>query len=126
MPSLVCTGAKLQCSFGTAPATFTASAARVSARAAAGVVTDTGTASVPAFGQCTSLSNPQVNAATQAASGTLTPQPCQPVVPGNWTPGSAQVTAGTAAALDSASQCRCTWNGVITVTDAGQANVTLQ
>jgi len=126
MPNLVCTGAKLQCSFGTTPATFTASAARASAGGAAGVVTETSTASVPAFGQCTSLSNPQVNAATQAASGTLTPQPCQPVVPGQWTPGSTRVTVGTAAALDSASQCRCAWNGVITVTDAGQTNVTLQ
>jgi hypothetical protein len=126
MPNLVCTGAKLQCSFGTTPASFTASAAKVSAGAAAGVVSDTGTASVSAFGQCTSLSNPQVNAATQAASGTLTPQPCQPVIAGEWSPGSARVTVGTAAALNSASQCRCTWNGVITVTDAGQTNVTLQ
>ena len=91
MPNLVCTGAKLQCSFGTTPASFTASAAKVSAGATAGVVSDTGTASVSAFGQCTSLSNPQVNAATQAASGTLTPQPCQPVIAGEWSPGSARV-----------------------------------
>lgn len=123
MPDLVCTGATLRCSEGTAPATFSAAGASVSAGSAAGVVSDT--AAIPPFGNCTSLSNPAVNAATQAAQGVLTPQPCLPVVTGNWTPGSARVTVGQPAALTSSSQCTCSWGGAISVTDAGQTRASL-
>ena len=52
----------------------------------AGVVTDVGAASVPPFGLCTSMANPQVAAATAAAQNVLTPQPCQPVL-SPWSPG---------------------------------------
>src|SRR5712691_416628 len=38
MPDLVCTGATLRCSYGTATATFSATGAKVSAGATAGVV----------------------------------------------------------------------------------------
>ena len=125
MPDLVCTGAALQCSFGTTPATFAASGSQVSAGAPVGVVTDMAPANVPPFGMCMSLSNPEVASATAAASGTLTPQPCQPVL-SPWSPGSAQVTVGGVSALDDSSQCNCTWGGVVTVSDAGQASVTDQ
>ena len=125
MANQVCTGASLQCSFGTTPATFSASGTEVEATAAAGVVTDVAASNVPGFGMCTSLSNPQVAAATTAASGTLTPQPCVPVLT-PWTPGAAQVTIGQVAALDDSSQCSCSWGGVITVQSAGQTSVAVQ
>jgi len=125
MPNLVCTGATLQCSFGTTPATFSASGTKTSAGSAAGVVTDTAAANVPPFGLCMSLSNPQVAQATTAASGTLTPQPCKPVL-APWSPGSAHVTIGGSAALDDSSSCNCTWDGVVTVSAAGQTAVSLQ
>jgi hypothetical protein len=125
MATLVCTGASLQCSFGSTPATFSASGAEVDATAAAGVVTDVTPSNVPGFGMCSSLSNPQVAAATAAASGTLTPQPCVPVLT-PWTPGAAEVTIGEVAALDDSSQCSCSWGGVITVNSAGQTSVTVQ
>ena len=125
MPDLVCTGATLQCSFGTTPATFAASGNQVSAGSPAGVVTDVAAANVPPFGMCTSLSNPQVASATAAAQNVLTPQPCQPVL-SPWSPGSAQVTIGEVNALDDSSQCNCTWGGVVTVSDAGQASVSDQ
>jgi hypothetical protein len=120
MTSLVCTGATLQCSFGTLPATFAASGTDVAAGQPAGVVTDVGSASVPSFGLCTSPSNPQVAQATSAAGGTLTPQPCQPVLE-PWSPGSPDVTIGDVAALDASSQSACAWAGVVTVSDPGQA-----
>ena len=125
MPDLVCTGATLQCSFGTTPATFAASGNKVSANSPVGVVTDVASANVPPFGMCMSLSNPQVASATAAAAGTLTPQPCQPVL-SPWSPGSARVTIGDVAALDDSSECICTWGGVVTVSAAGQTAATLQ
>src|ERR1700689_2078246 len=125
MPNLVCPGATLQCSFGTTPASFAASGTDVSAGSPAGVVTDVGAANVPPFGLCSSLSNPQVASATTAAGGTLTPQPCQPLL-SPWSPGSAKVAIGEVSALDGSSQCNCTWGGVVTVGDAGQADVTVQ
>jgi hypothetical protein len=124
MPNLVCTGATLQCSFGTTPDTFTASGGQVSAESPAGVVTDVAPANVPPFGMCMSLSNPQVASATAAAAGVLTPQPCQPVL-SPWSPGSAQVTIEEVAALDESSQCNCTWGGVVTVSAAGQTSVSV-
>lgn len=124
MGSQVCTGAALQCSFGTAPSTFAASGTEVDATAAAGVVTDVGSSNVPPFAMCTSLSNPQVAAATTANAGALTPQPCLPVL-SPWTPGSSEVTIGNVAALDDSSQCSCSWGGAITVSSAGQTSVTV-
>ncbi len=125
MPNLVCTGATLQCSFGTTPATFAASGVQASAGSPAGVVTDVAAENVPPFGMCMSLSNPQVASATSAAAGTLTPQPCQPVL-SPWSPGSAKVTIDEVGALDDSSQCNCTWGGVITVSAAGQTSVSVQ
>jgi hypothetical protein len=125
MPAAVCTGATLQCSFGTTPATFAASGTQASATAPVGVVTDTDAANVPPFGLCMSLANPQVASATAAATGVLTPQPCQPVL-SPWTPGSARVTIAEVAALDDSSQCACTWGGVVTVSNAGQTETSLQ
>lgn len=123
--AIVCTGATLQCSFGTSPATFAASGTQTSATSPAGVVTDVAPANVPSFGMCTSLANPQVAAATTAAMGTLTPQPCVPVL-SPWTPGATKVTIEQVAALDDSSQCTCTWAGVITVNSAGQTAVTVE
>lgn len=124
MPCQVCTGASLQCSFGSAPSTFAATGIEVSATAAAGVVTDVAPSNVPPFAMCTSLANPQVASATAAASGALTPQPCVPVLT-PWTPGSAETTIGGVPALDDSSQCSCSWGGAVTVTSAGQTDVTL-
>ena len=124
MPTQVCTGASLQCSFGTTPSTFSATSVDVEATTAAGVVTDISPSNVPPFGLCTSIANPQVAAATAAASGALTPQPCVPVLQ-PWTPGAAQVTVDNTPALDSSSQCSCAWGGVVTVASPGQTSVSV-
>lgn len=124
MGKQVSTGGSLKCSMGTASATFKASEGHVKATSAAGVVTDVGKGNVPSFAMCKSLANPQVQAATTAASGTLTPQPCVPVL-APWTPGSKKVKIGGVAALDDSSKCSCTWGGVITVKSPGQSKVSL-
>jgi Domain of unknown function (DUF4280) len=118
MPTQVCTGASLQCSFGTAPSTFSASGTEVSATDAAGVTTDVTSSNVPPFALCTSPSNPAVSAADGA------PQPCVPVLT-PWSPGASDVTIGEVAALDDSCQCQCSWGGVITVASAGQTSVSV-
>jgi hypothetical protein len=75
------------------------------------------------FGMCMSPSNPQVAAATAAALGVLTPQPCIPATTSPWTQGAPTVTIANLIALDNISTCSCMWAGVITITDAGQATV---
>jgi Domain of unknown function (DUF4280) len=74
---------------------------------------------IPTLGMCKTQSNPQVAAATAAAMGTLTPQPCIPVPTGPWSPGSSKVTIKDLAALTDDSKCACAWGGNITVQDAG-------
>lgn len=81
-------------------------------------------ANVPTFGMCTSPANPQVAAATAAALGTLTPQPCMPVIAGPWAPGSSTVQVGNKPALTSDSSCMCNWGGKISITNAGQSDTT--
>jgi hypothetical protein len=126
MGTLVCTGAALQCSFGTTPATFSASSTDVSgSEMAAGTVNDFATANVPSFGMCTSMSNPQVASATSAAQGVLTPQPCQPLL-SPWTPGSSGATVDGDPALDDASTFSCSFGGTITIGSAGQESVTVE
>lgn len=126
MGNLVCSGATMQCSMGSSPATFTASGTTPSAGAPAGVVTDTAASAIPSFGMCQSLANPQVASATSAASGVLTPQPCLPLISAPWTPGSTNVTISEIAALDDSSECACSWGGSISITSAGQTDVSLQ
>jgi hypothetical protein len=69
---------------------------------------------------CTSPANPQVAAATAAALGVLTPQPCIPMTTAPWVPGSPTVILADQPALNNASQCICTWAGVITISNPGQ------
>jgi hypothetical protein len=73
------------------------------------------------FGMCMSPSNPQVAAATAAAMGVLTPQPCIPMTTAPWMPGSQTVTIGGQPALSSSCQCLCTWGGQIQVQAPGQS-----
>jgi hypothetical protein len=127
MPYLVCTGAALDCSFGSEPSVFAAPGAQVMAGGnPVGVTTDdTALVNVPPFGLCSSPLNPAVAAATAEADGVLVPQPCLPVL-SPWTQGSAQVMIDGASALDGSSQCRCAWAGGITVSYAGQDSVIVQ
>jgi hypothetical protein len=124
MPLLVCTGASLMCTFGVGPSTFAASGVEVSSETPAGVITDVTPANVPGFAMCITPTNPQVAAATAAALGVLTPQPCLPVL-SPWAPGSPKVTIGGVPALDNASTCQCAWGGVVTVSSPGQVKVTV-
>jgi hypothetical protein len=77
-------------------------------------------ANIASFGMCMSPANPQVAAATAAALGVLTPQPCIPAVVSPWTPGSPVLTVNGQPALDSTCMNTCMWAGMISITFPGQ------
>lgn len=119
----VCNGANLQCSFGTEPAAFTVLPDRmvtVSSQPMANIMDHKPMVNIMPLSMCTSLSNPAVAAATSAAMGVLTPQPCLPVTTAPWAPGSPTVLVSNQPALNSDSTLICQWGGVIQVVAPGQ------
>ena len=127
MGQLVVTGAMMMCTFGAAPATLSAtSAPTVMAGTPAATIMDFAPMSnIPTFGMCTSLANPQVAAATAAALGVLTPQPCIPNTVAPWAPGSPTVTINNFPALTASCKCMCAWAGVISISNPGQTTTTV-
>ena len=126
MPFQVVNGAELACTFGTSPSSLqvlSVNQTDVNGQYCATVEDHIPMVNIMPFGMCTSPSNPQVAAATAAAMGVLTPQPCIPATASPWTPGAAEVTINNLTALDNISTCNCMWGGVISVTDPGQQTV---
>ncbi len=128
MAKIVVHGASLTCSCGTAPSSLTVLpivASEADTRPTATVNDFAPMLNIAPFGMCTTQLNPQVAAATAAAMGTPTPQPCIPVTTAPWSPGSSVVTINDLKALTSDSRCNCQWAGSISVTDAGSGLVEL-
>lgn len=125
MPLHVCVGATLQCSFGAAPsklAVLPEHKETIEYKLAANITDNVPNINIMPFGMCRAPTNPQVAAATTAAAGVLTPQPCVPVTPDRWTPGAATVMLDYQPALDNTSKLMCAWLGVISVVDAGETS----
>ncbi|MBN1960765.1 MAG: DUF4280 domain-containing protein [Deltaproteobacteria bacterium] len=119
MALLVIHGAQLKCSMGSAPGTLSVlpdDNTNCEDQYAATIQAYQPNTNISPFGLCRSLANPQVAAATAAANGTLTPQPCEPVTTSPWTPGSNSVKIGKQAALTPDSKCNCQYGGVIEIT----------
>ena len=95
MAKLVVQGATLMCSMGSSPSKLsvlpTNETFEGTSNPAATVQDMKPVTNLAPFGMCQSPINPQVAAATSAAGGTLTPQPCVPAAAGPWTPGSKSV-----------------------------------
>jgi hypothetical protein len=116
----------MTCSFGTAPSWLVVVPKnRVNSQnmPAANIMDNMAMVNVMPFTMCTTVTNPAVAAATSAALGVLTPQPCIPVTPAPWTPGSPTVLIGNMPALNNTCTLNCMWGGVISVTNAGQQTV---
>lgn len=96
MSQIVCAGASCQCSFGTTPGTInpTSQTSVLIDGKPAATIQDCQMANITPFGLCTSMANPQVAAATAAALGVLTPQPCMVVPAGTWIPTKPSVIVG--------------------------------
>jgi hypothetical protein len=75
---------------------------------------------LPTFGMCTSLANPAVAAATSAAMGVLTPQPCVPNIPAPWAPPATPLVKGNPM-LTLGATAMCAFAGMITITSPGSA-----
>ena len=119
----VCNTAVLMCSFGAAPSNLVVTPEKMvntSNQPAANIMDHISMKNIMPFGACMSLANPQVAAATAAALGVLTPQPCIPNTPAPWVPGSPTVPLKYFPALNDTSILNCVWAGVIKVQFAGQ------
>lgn len=125
MGQMIVTGATAVCTFGTAPGTITASsqAAVLAEGKPAATIQDVGAASITPFAMCTSLANPQVAAATAAALGVLTPQPCAMVPAGTWIPAKPGVMVGGKPCLTSDCKLMCAYGGSVSIMAPGQAKV---
>jgi hypothetical protein len=128
MPKLVVQGATVACSMGSSPTKLKVAPTNQTyggTNPAATVQDMKPATNLAPFGMCQSPTNPQVAAATSAASGVLTPQPCVPAAAGPWTPGSKSVViaGGGPAVLSDACSCVCQWGGTIQVQDAGQTEI---
>lgn len=122
MPLHVVNGALLTCSFGMAPSALVVTPEKrvmSSMMPAATIMDFVPMKNILPFAMCTTPSNPMVAAATSAAMGVLTPQPCIPVTT-PWKPGAPTVLLGGIPALDNTCTSQCAWGGVITVSAPGQ------
>jgi hypothetical protein len=112
-------GAMLICDCGYAPSSLRITEA---GRAVAIVRDSIAFVNVAPFGMCSSLANPGVLNATQAAMGTMTPMPCTPVIVGQWAPPGAPITLVVdppAPALGMNSRLRCAYGGTINIVSSG-------
>jgi hypothetical protein len=122
MPSHVVNGALLACTFGAAPSTLQVpmrNKTQIENQQAATIMDHLPNTNIMPFGMCMSPANPQVAAATAAALGVLTPQPCQPATMSPWVPGSPTTSIGSEPVLDDTCSCMCLWAGVVTITMPG-------
>lgn len=126
MATAVVSGASVQCTMGLAPGQLlvTSQATVLAGGMPAATVTDAvPMTNVTPCGMCTSLSNPQVAAATAAAMGVLTPAPCTPVTTGPWTCGDTPLVGGIKA-LSIDATLTCSYGGTIRIVAPGQTVVT--
>lgn len=118
----------MSCSFGVAPSALVvlpANKTMVGGPPAANIMDHKPMVNIPTFGMCNTPSNPAVAAATAAALGVLTPMPCVPATAAPWAPGSATVMIGNMPALNNSSKCMCSYGGVISISNAGQATTNI-
>ncbi len=129
MSNLVTATGMAMCTMGTTPAPIkvTSQAKVIAGGKPCGTIQDfQGLANVGPFGMCTSLANPQVAAATAAALGVLTPQPCIPAPAGTWIPTKPKVLIGGKPCLTNDCKLVCGYAGQISITNPGQVKATAQ
>lgn len=124
MPPIVTAGALLMCSFGVAPSALICESNVLADELPVATIFDFAPIeNIPPFGMCSSIANPEVDAATVAALGVLTPMPCVPVTIAPWVPIAPTIMVDEMPVLVLGSVCECAWGGVIEIDDPGQFTV---
>lgn len=122
-------GATISCTFGAMPTTLNVTSQAQCLAEGKPVATIKDMAfqtNIPPFGMCSSLANPQVAAATAAALGVLTPQPCTMVPAGTWIPGKMGPIVGKIPSLCNDATLVCAMGaGKISISMPGQTKVTV-
>lgn len=129
MAMLLGEGAMVSCSMGTAPMPMIVppeGPLLATGMPTATILDFVPLENIPSFGLCTSLANPEVDAATIAAEGALTPMPCVPATMSPWLPGAPGVLAEGIPVLCSGSICLCDWMGEISIDEPGQMRVSVE
>ncbi|MCI8573835.1 MAG: DUF4280 domain-containing protein [Oscillibacter sp.] len=121
----VVAGASCMCTMGMAPGQIQPTnqmSIRIGGKPAASIADAAPMTNITPCGMCVSMANPAVAAATAAALGVLTPQPCVPAPAGGWIcPGKIQV--GGKPVLTNDGQIMCAYGGAITIVNPGQTTV---
>ncbi len=115
-------GATIKCAFGTTPSVLSATNAPtvlVQGKPIATLSDAAAMVNIPPFGMCTTPTNPAVAAATAAALGVLTPQPCIPQTQA-WLPSGGVLLAQGKPCLTQDCKCMCMYGGAISVVSPGQ------
>jgi len=126
MATVLVTGGTLKCPFGDAISKFTATNAptmKISGQMIGTINDAAGGMNIASFGMCKSLANPAVQAATAAAMGVLTPQPCMPNT-SRWI-AIGIVTMNGKQVLSNECCIACAYGGTVSVVDPGQHLVSL-
>ncbi|MEC0212783.1 DUF4280 domain-containing protein [Paenibacillus ehimensis] len=121
--SYVVEGASLQCSYGSTNSNLKTPAGRkiaINDKLQGNVQDFKPEINIPAFGLCSSLSNPEVASATAANQGQLKKMPCKPVITMPWLDGKTDVLVDHYPALLNCSTNLCMWCGKITIVNDGQ------
>jgi len=124
MANYVCKGAKLKCSFGSDQSDLSVAhpsqPVNLHGKCMANIMDYVPMMNIQPFGQCKSLANPTVAAATAANQGVLKEMPCIPNTTMQWIPGSMNVMIKGQPALMNDCKLMCMWAGVIEVSNEGQ------
>lgn len=127
MGTVVVSGACCKCSFGTLPCTLRAASqmtCMADGKPVATIQDGQPGINLKGFGMCKSPTNPAVVAATAAALGVLTPQPCSMVPAGPWAASNSKALTGGIPCLTSDAVLTCDLGtGSIRVVMPGQNKV---
>ena len=124
--SYVCSGARMQCTKGTAEAVLTVPPSRTVTLCGvpmANISDHVPNTNLAPFGLCRSLQFPPTASATAANHGVLTPMPCKHNTPSPWMPGKVDYLVKGQPALLRSSKCECGWGGTISIINDGQKEV---
>ena len=125
MSTPVVSGASCLCTMGTSTGQINPTNQmniRVGGQPVASISDSVPISNITPFGMCTSLANPMVAAATAAALGVLTPQPCIPSPAGTWIC-AGKVRVGGKPILTTDGKIMCAYGGNISIMNPGQTTV---